>query len=183
MSLFSLLLSPFACSLLREYFQAEFTNVSVPFETDNKVNVERVVDDFVLFCMLVGNDFLPGTCTLHVRALRCYQLAMSLECPQYSPWAHHSCVDCRVTKCAWGVRALIPPLQRTIRCTAVHTTIYLCHPSRTVVLSSLPPHVCWRVHVCVCLCVQPCPHSTSLRAHSTLSSVCTGSCYPLWEGT
>lgn len=34
--------------------------VPVPFEPSGKVDIERVVDDFVLFCMLIGNDFLPG---------------------------------------------------------------------------------------------------------------------------
>jgi 5'-3' exonuclease len=43
-------------SLLREYLELEFSGIPTPFPLD----AERVVDDFVLFCMLVGNDFLPG---------------------------------------------------------------------------------------------------------------------------
>ncbi|KAJ9516662.1 hypothetical protein QJQ45_015162, partial [Haematococcus lacustris] len=46
----------FHISLLREYLELEFKNVVLPFPLD----VERIVDDFVLFCMLIGNDFLPG---------------------------------------------------------------------------------------------------------------------------
>ncbi len=40
----------------------ELGAVKLPFELD----VERVVDDFVLFCMLVGNDFLPPLPTLDI---------------------------------------------------------------------------------------------------------------------
>jgi hypothetical protein len=48
-------------SLLREYFEVEFGLVGqLPWAPGGLVDVERVVDDFVLFCMLVGNDFLPG---------------------------------------------------------------------------------------------------------------------------
>jgi 5'-3' exonuclease len=44
------------CSLLRDYLEMEFKSaMGVPW-----FDVERVVDDFVLFCMLIGNDFLPG---------------------------------------------------------------------------------------------------------------------------
>lgn len=43
--------------LLREYLELEFRNDALPFP----FSVERVIDDFVLFCMLIGNDFLPGT--------------------------------------------------------------------------------------------------------------------------
>ena len=46
----------FQIGLLREYLELEFRNPSLPFPYD----VERVIDDFVLFCMLIGNDFLPG---------------------------------------------------------------------------------------------------------------------------
>jgi 5'-3' exoribonuclease 1 len=41
-------------SLLREYFQLEFKNI--PFQVD----IERVIDDFILMCFFVGNDFLPN---------------------------------------------------------------------------------------------------------------------------
>lgn len=46
----------FQIGLLREYLELEFRNDALPFA----FNVERVIDDFVLFCMLIGNDFLPG---------------------------------------------------------------------------------------------------------------------------
>ena len=41
--------------LLREYWELEFSTIATPFPMD----VERIVDDFVFFCMLIGNDFLP----------------------------------------------------------------------------------------------------------------------------
>ncbi|KAJ9516877.1 hypothetical protein QJQ45_027272, partial [Haematococcus lacustris] len=52
----------FHISLLREYLELEFKNVVLPFPLD----VERIVDDFVLFCMLIGNDFLPALPTLDI---------------------------------------------------------------------------------------------------------------------
>ena len=43
--------------LVRDYLELEFQGAgALPFGFD----LERVVDDFVLFCMLIGNDFLPG---------------------------------------------------------------------------------------------------------------------------
>jgi 5'-3' exoribonuclease 1 len=50
--------------LLREYLDAEFRGIAdaLPFPYD----CERVVDDFVLLCMLVGNDFLPPLPTLDI---------------------------------------------------------------------------------------------------------------------
>lgn len=42
-------------SLLREYLDIEFKPHDVKFE----YNLERIIDDFILFCVLVGNDFLP----------------------------------------------------------------------------------------------------------------------------
>jgi 5'-3' exoribonuclease 1 len=54
----------FQVGLLRDYFDAEFRHLapSLPFGYDP----ERVVDDFVLFCMLIGNDFLPALPTLDI---------------------------------------------------------------------------------------------------------------------
>jgi len=53
----------FHIGLLREYLELEFSNVPTPgFSLD----LERIVDDFVLFCMLIGNDFLPALPTLDI---------------------------------------------------------------------------------------------------------------------
>ncbi len=44
---------------VRDYLELEFrpkpAEPPLPFDFD----LERVIDDFVLFCMLIGNDFLP----------------------------------------------------------------------------------------------------------------------------
>ncbi|GIL88258.1 hypothetical protein Vretimale_14135 [Volvox reticuliferus] len=52
----------FQIGLLREYFELEFGNIRLPF----KLDLERIVDDYVLLCMLVGNDFLPALPTLDI---------------------------------------------------------------------------------------------------------------------
>lgn len=51
---------PSSCRLLREYLEFEFTAAMADKQLSFPLDVERVIDDVVLFCMLVGNDFLPG---------------------------------------------------------------------------------------------------------------------------
>ena len=50
--------------LLRDYIDTEFRPLAsqLPFQYD----LERIIDDFVLFCMLVGNDFLPPLPTVDI---------------------------------------------------------------------------------------------------------------------
>ncbi len=50
--------------LLREYLDLEFNDVapSLPFPYD----LERVIDDFVMLAVFVGNDFLPNLPDLHI---------------------------------------------------------------------------------------------------------------------
>lgn len=43
-------------SLVREYLGLEFKQLNLPFEFD----LERIIDDFVLMCFFIGNDFLPN---------------------------------------------------------------------------------------------------------------------------
>lgn len=51
------------CRLMRDYLLLELQAAGL-----QHFDVERVIDDLVLFCMLVGNDFLPckpsRTCAL-----------------------------------------------------------------------------------------------------------------------
>ncbi|CAA7269491.1 unnamed protein product [Cyclocybe aegerita] len=50
--------------LLREYLDLEFHEIEpvLPFE----YNLERVIDDFILLAVFVGNDFLPNLPDLHI---------------------------------------------------------------------------------------------------------------------
>eukprot|EP01025_Chloroclados_australasicus_P014270 TRINITY_DN16685_c0_g2_i2.p1 TRINITY_DN16685_c0_g2~~TRINITY_DN16685_c0_g2_i2.p1 ORF type:complete len:334 (-),score=28.11 TRINITY_DN16685_c0_g2_i2:3-1004(-) len=54
----------FRINLLREYLELEFDGVDQTMTREHMV--ERVVDDFVVFCMLTGNDFLPALPTLDI---------------------------------------------------------------------------------------------------------------------
>jgi len=51
-------------SLMREYLDLEFHDIEpiLPFE----YNLERVIDDFILLAVFVGNDFLPNLPDLHI---------------------------------------------------------------------------------------------------------------------
>ena len=64
--------------LLRDYLELEFGNAALPFPFE----LERLIDDFVLFCMLIGNDFLPcaSSCwwTSSITPLLCSALSACL---------------------------------------------------------------------------------------------------------
>ena len=50
--------------VFREYLDLEFSTLaqSLPFT----YNLEHIIDDFILLCVFVGNDFLPNLPDLHI---------------------------------------------------------------------------------------------------------------------
>ncbi len=51
-------------SLLREYLDLEFSSISEELEFE--YDLERIIDDFILLSVFVGNDFLPHLPNLHI---------------------------------------------------------------------------------------------------------------------
>lgn len=52
--------------LLREYLELEF--IAVKDELSFDYDIERVIDDWVFMCFLVGNDFIPHLPNLHINS-------------------------------------------------------------------------------------------------------------------
>ena len=50
---------------MREYLDLEFRDIEHILAFD--YNLERVIDDFILLAVFVGNDFLPNLPDLHIR--------------------------------------------------------------------------------------------------------------------
>ena len=51
-------------SLLREYLDLEFSSLATQITFD--YDLERIIDDFILMSIFVGNDFLPHLPDLHI---------------------------------------------------------------------------------------------------------------------
>jgi 5'-3' exoribonuclease 1 len=51
-------------TLMREYLDLEFREIEnlLPFQ----YNLERVIDDFILLAVFIGNDFLPHLPDVHI---------------------------------------------------------------------------------------------------------------------
>ena len=51
--------------MMREYLDLEFHEIEdiLPFS----YNLERIIDDFVLLAVFIGNDFLPHLPGVHIR--------------------------------------------------------------------------------------------------------------------
>ena len=80
---------------MREYLDLEFREVGrlLPFD----YNLERVIDDFIVLAVFIGNDFLPHLPDLHIHENGLEQLfevymrvlpSLGKTLPRYRPLAH-----------------------------------------------------------------------------------------------
>lgn len=53
-------------SLLREYLDLEFSSLALKDVLPFSYDLERVIDDFILLAIFVGNDFMPHLPGLHI---------------------------------------------------------------------------------------------------------------------
>ena len=53
-------------SLLREYLDIEFADLKNAMPADHPYDLERIIDDFILLAIFIGNDFLPHLPSLHI---------------------------------------------------------------------------------------------------------------------
>lgn len=52
--------------LLREYLEMEFINVKDKLQFD--YDIEKIIDDWIFMCFMVGNDFIPHLPNLHINS-------------------------------------------------------------------------------------------------------------------
>lgn len=52
--------------LLREYLELEFISVKDQLTFD--YDIERIIDDWIFMCFMVGNDFIPHLPNLHINS-------------------------------------------------------------------------------------------------------------------
>jgi 5'-3' exoribonuclease 1 len=53
--------------MLRGYLECEFSELKeVVLQDGQGFDLERIIDDVILICMLVGNDFIPNLPKLHI---------------------------------------------------------------------------------------------------------------------
>eukprot|EP00746_Dinoflagellata_sp_MGD_P164780 gnl/MRDRNA2_/MRDRNA2_93641_c0_seq1.p1 gnl/MRDRNA2_/MRDRNA2_93641_c0~~gnl/MRDRNA2_/MRDRNA2_93641_c0_seq1.p1 ORF type:complete len:1430 (-),score=307.30 gnl/MRDRNA2_/MRDRNA2_93641_c0_seq1:280-4569(-) len=82
-------------ALLREYLEIEFKPPEGK-QTSFVYNVERCIDDFILFCVLIGNDFLPHLPFAEIgesgleELFQCYKLHLEATASEH-PWLVHDC--------------------------------------------------------------------------------------------
>jgi 5'-3' exoribonuclease 1 len=54
-------------SLLREYLDYEF--MSLKDKLKFSYDLESIIDDWILMCFLIGNDFIPNLPNMHIRSV------------------------------------------------------------------------------------------------------------------